>query len=253
MPDEGVPQYGGYLQMSAGEDPRSLNFLDNVSAGTGSTLQGVYDRLVRWKFEGGDPVWKEIAPGIADSWSVTDDGLTWTFKLRDDVQFHDGTPLTSADVKATFDHYVKASTGEIDFRPPARSYTGPFIETVEAPDDYTVILNLGAPAAVLLQNLSAAWVNIISKKDYDEHGPEWFVTNANGTGPYRWAPDKWERGVSFELEQGQALGLVGESASSWSATRTSGRKGFPTWTVRGTPLSLLPPCSAQPLRPRVST
>ena len=44
-PDEGVPQYGGILQLSAGEDPRSLNFLDNVAAGTGGVLQGVYDRL----------------------------------------------------------------------------------------------------------------------------------------------------------------------------------------------------------------
>ena len=60
--ESGVPQYGGYLQLSVGEDPRSLNFLDNVSAGTGSTLQGVYDRLVAWKWEGGSPVWKEIEP-----------------------------------------------------------------------------------------------------------------------------------------------------------------------------------------------
>ena len=198
-PDQGVPQYGGYLQLNAGEDPRSLNFLDNVAAGTGSTLQGVYDRLVRWEFEGGDPTWKEIAPGIADSWSISDDGKTWTFTLRDDVVFHDGTPLTSADVKATFDHYVTPG----DFRPPARSYVGPFVETVDAPDDYTVVLNLNAPAAVLLQNLSAAWANIVSKKDIDENGLEWFVTNANGTGPFRWAPDKWERGVSFELERNE--------------------------------------------------
>ena len=200
-PEEGVPQYGGYLQLSAGEDPRSLNFLDNVSAGTGGVLQGVYDRLVIWKFEGGERTWKEIAPGIADSWTVSDSGTQWTFKLRDDVVFHDGTPLTSADVKTTFDHYVKSAAGEIDFRPPARSYVGPFVETVEAPDDYTVILNLKAPAAVLLQNLSAAWANIVSAKDYEENGPEWFVTNSNGTGPFRWVPEKWERGVSFELEK----------------------------------------------------
>lgn len=196
-PDEGVPQYGGVLQLSAGEDPRSLNFLDNVAAGTGGVLQGVYDRLVIWKFEGGDPTWKEIAPGIADSWTVSDDGTQWTFKLREDVVFHDGTPLTSADVKATYEHYVTPG----DFRPPARSYVGPFVETVEAPDDYTVVLNLNAPAAVLLQNLSAAWANIISKKDLDENGIEWFVTNSNGTGPFKWVPEKWERGVSFELEK----------------------------------------------------
>ena len=196
-PDEGVPQYGGILQLSAGEDPRSLNFLDNVAAGTGGVLQGVYDRLVIWKFEGGDPTWKEIAPGIADSWTVSDDGTQWTFKLREDVVFHDGTPLTSADVKATYDHYVTPG----DFRPPARSYVGPFVETVEAPDDYTVVLNLNAPAAVLLQNLSAAWANIVSKKDIDENGLEWFITNSNGTGPFRWVPEKWERGVSFELEK----------------------------------------------------
>jgi peptide/nickel transport system substrate-binding protein len=196
-PDEGVPQYGGVLQLSAGEDPRSLNFLDNVAAGTGGVLQGVYDRLIIWKFEGGDPTWKEIAPGIADSWTVSDDGTQWTFKLREDVVFHDGTPLTSADVKATYDHYVTPG----DFRPPARSYVGPFVETVEAPDDYTVVLNLNAPAAVLLQNLSAAWANIVSKKDLDENGIEWFVTNSNGTGPFKWVPEKWERGVSFELEK----------------------------------------------------
>lgn len=196
-PDEGVPQYGGVLQLSAGEDPRSLNFLDNVAAGTGGVLQGVYDRLIIWKFEGGDPTWKEIAPGIADSWTVSDDGTQWTFKLREDVVFHDGTPLTSADVKATYEHYVTPG----DFRPPARSYVGPFVETVEAPDDYTVVLNLNAPAAVLLQNLSAAWANIVSKKDLDENGIDWFVTNSNGTGPFKWVPEKWERGVSFELEK----------------------------------------------------
>ncbi len=198
-PDEGVPQYGGVLQLSAGEDPRSLNFLDNVAAGTGGVLQGVYDRLIIWKFEGGDPTWKEIAPGIADSWTISDDGKQWTFKLREDVVFHDGTPLTSADVKATYEHYVTPG----DFRPPARSYVGPFVETIDAPDDYTVVLNLNAPAAVLLQNLSAAWANIVSKKDLDENGLEWFVTNSNGTGPFKWVPDKWERGVSFELEKNE--------------------------------------------------
>jgi peptide/nickel transport system substrate-binding protein len=196
-PESGVPQYGGYLQLSVTEDPRSLNFLDNVSAGTGSTLQGVYDRLVIWKWEGGSPVWKEIAPGIAESWTVSDDGLTWNFKLRNDVMFHDGTPLTSADVKATYDHFITFG----DYRPPARSYVGPFVESVDAPDDYTVVLHLNAPAAVLLQNLSAGWVNIASKKDIDTNGLDWFQTNANGTGPYTWAADKWERGVSFELER----------------------------------------------------
>lgn len=198
-PDEGVPQYGGVLQLSAGEDPRSLNFLDNVAAGTGGVLQGVYDRLIIWKFEGGDPTWKEIAPGIAESWTISDDGKQWTFKLREGVVFHDGTPLTSADVKATYEHYVTPG----DFRPPARSYVGPFVETVEAPDSHTVVLNLNAPAAVLLQNLSAAWANIVSKKDLDENGIEWFVTNSNGTGPFKWVPEKWERGVSFELEKNE--------------------------------------------------
>ena len=195
--ESGVPQYGGYLQLAVTEDPRSLNFLDNVSAGTGSTLQGVYDRLVAWKWEGGSPVWKEIAPGIAESWTVSDDGLTWNFKLRNDVMFHDGTPLTSADVKATYDHFITFG----DYRPPARSYVGPFVASVDAPDDYTVVLHLNAPAAVLLQNLSAGWVNIASKKDIDAGGIEWFVTNSNGTGPFTWAADKWERGVSFELER----------------------------------------------------
>jgi len=197
-PESGMPQYGGILRLSQTEDPRSLNMLDNVSSTTGSTLQGVYDRLVNWKWEGGSSTWKEIAPGIAKSWDTTNGGLTWTFKLRNDVVFHDGTPLTSADVKATLDHYNEPPS---DRRPPARSYVGNFVDTVDAPDPYTVVLNLGAPAAVLLQNLSAGWVNIVSKKDIDENGLDWFITNANGTGPYKWAADKWERGVSYELDR----------------------------------------------------
>ena len=202
-PESGMPQYGGTLRLTAGDDPRSLNFLDNVSASTGSTLQGVYDRLVNWKWEGGSNTWKEIAPGIAASWKVSDNGLTWTFKLREDVTFHNGAPLTSHDVKATYDHYVGAAKKTIDRRPPAKSYVGPFVDSVDAPDDYTVVLNLNAPAAVLLQNLSAGWANIVSKKDLDAHGVDWFIDNVNGTGPFKWMPDEWERGVGFKLERNE--------------------------------------------------
>ena len=232
--ESGVPQYGGYLQLAVTEDPRSLNFLDNVSAGTGSTLQGVYDRLVIWKWEGGSPVWKEIAPGIAESWKVSDDGLTWNFKLRNDVMFHDGTPLTSADVKATYDHFITFG----DYRPPARSYVGPFVESVDAPDDYTVVLHLNAPAAVLLQNLSAGWVNIASKKDIDTNGLDWFQSRT-------------------PTAQGPTHGLLtsgsGASVSSWNATAISGKTGCRTWMASGTRSFHRPRCSGQPLKPRQST
>ncbi|WP_344302714.1 ABC transporter substrate-binding protein [Nocardioides bigeumensis] len=83
-------------------------------------------------------------PGLATEWETSEDGLTWTFKIRDDVVFSDGEPLTSADVKFTLDRVL-------DGGPEAATWgsylTG--VESAEAPDDTTVVLTLSAPNAVL--------------------------------------------------------------------------------------------------------
>ncbi|GAA2118116.1 ABC transporter substrate-binding protein [Nocardioides bigeumensis] len=98
-----------------------------------------YDYLISYSMDDMSP-----QPGLATEWETSEDGLTWTFKIRDDVVFSDGEPLTSADVKFTLDRVL-------DGGPEAATWgsylTG--VESAEAPDDTTVVLTLSAPNAVL--------------------------------------------------------------------------------------------------------
>ena len=82
----------------------------------------------------------ELRPDLAESWTVSSDGLTYTFKLRSNVVFHDGTPLTSKDVKATFDRIRNPPAGIISIR--QALFEG--IASVEAPDPTTVVMKLKA-------------------------------------------------------------------------------------------------------------
>lgn len=194
-PEEGMPQYGGVLRLG-GFAPKILSVLDNAARETATAVSPVYDRIVRWKFEGGTKQFRTYAPALAKSWDVSADGTVWTFHLEEGVKLHDGSPLTSADVKASLDHYLNPG----DAGPPARSYVKPLVASVDAPDPQTVVLHLKGPSGVLLNNLALGWVMVVPKKFLDQ-GIEWFQTNAVGSGPYRWVPDKWERGVSHFVER----------------------------------------------------
>jgi peptide/nickel transport system substrate-binding protein len=98
-----------------------------------------YDYLISYSMDDMSP-----QPGLASEWETSEDGLTWTFTIRDDVVFSDGEPLTSADVKFTLDRVL-------DGGPEAATWgsylTG--VDSVEAPDDTTIVLTLSAPNAVL--------------------------------------------------------------------------------------------------------
>ncbi|NPV55434.1 MAG: ABC transporter substrate-binding protein [Anaerolineae bacterium] len=93
-----------------------------------------YSALVDLQLDG------TYSPDLAESWTVSDDGLVWTFTIRDGVKFSDGTPLTARDVVFTFEFYQAHE----EF-PYMNGYTYAF-DTVEAPDDRTVVLTLTTPA-----------------------------------------------------------------------------------------------------------
>ena len=88
----------------------------------------------------------EIEPVLAESYEVAEDGLTYTFKLREGVLFHDGTPLTAQDVKYTYDFYRDPAN--------ATSIAGDFtgVDTVDAPDDYTLVVNMASVNAASLSS-----------------------------------------------------------------------------------------------------
>jgi peptide/nickel transport system substrate-binding protein len=156
----------------------------------------------------------EIVPGLAESWTTSPDGLTWTFKLRRGVRFHDGTPLDAAAVKFTFDRVIDPA------HPHARSGKWSFVtgylssvKSVEAPDPRTVRLQLKYPTSSLLALLALPNCAIVSPTAFAK-APADFNTKPVGSGRYRF--ESWERGSRLVLrrhadywgEKGKAQTLV---------------------------------------------
>jgi peptide/nickel transport system substrate-binding protein len=147
----------------------------NASAELGIPLTSVYDTLVVQ-----DPVTGEILPGLARSWTLSPDGTTYTFDLRDDVRFHDGTSFEASDVIANLDYIVNPD----NHSQKAVFLLGPF-ESAEAPDDRTLVLHLSEPFPPLLDSLSQVYLGIASPEALQRWGPAEYQFHQVGTGPYR--------------------------------------------------------------------
>ena len=108
-------------------------------------------------------------------------GTEYTFKIRKDVKFHDGTPLTAHDVKATFDKIIFPPKGV----PSSRKAFFMMVDSVTAPDAYTVVFTLKFPSGAFIPSVATPFNFIYSKKDLDTHGYEWHKKNVNGSGAYK--------------------------------------------------------------------
>ncbi len=124
------------VAISSGYD--TLNFFSTESALVYDFLNFCYDSLIAY-----DDDYNAI-PRLAESWDVSDDGLDWTFHLRSDAVFNDGEPVTSADVKWTFENAVDSYMYSL--------HAGG-IESIECPDDYTVIFHCDAPKPDMLYQI----------------------------------------------------------------------------------------------------
>ena len=118
---------------------------------------------------------------VGDVPEPTNGGKTYTFKVKEGVTFHDGTPLTAQDVKATYDKIIFPPEGI----PSARKAFFNMVDSVEAPDDTTIAFNLKFPSGAFLPALATPFNWVYSKKDLDEHGYGWHANNVNGTGPFK--------------------------------------------------------------------
>ncbi|MDI6880753.1 MAG: ABC transporter substrate-binding protein [Desulfitobacteriaceae bacterium] len=144
-----------------------------------------YDRLVNFKGSSTD-----VEPSLAKSWDISADGLTWTFHLRDDVKFADGTPLDAAAVKFSFDRLLKIKKGPSD--------AFPSLENVTAVDKNTVLFKLKTVFPPFLSTLATNGGGIVNpavmkhEKDADM-GQNWLATTTAGSGAYvlaEWVPEQ---------------------------------------------------------------
>jgi peptide/nickel transport system substrate-binding protein len=184
------PRYGGILLAVIGADPPSLDPHQESTFANIELVAPLYSTLLQL-----DPYhYPNVVGDVATEWKTTPDGLTYTFKIRSGIHFHDGSPLTSADVKATYDKIISPPAGVRSVR--KNAYTE--IERVETPDASTVVFKLKFPSASLLANLASPW-NVIFPKKYLDQDPNYFKTHVLGSGPFKFKG--YTRGSTFEGER----------------------------------------------------
>jgi peptide/nickel transport system substrate-binding protein len=184
-----TPRRGGVLSRSSAPTLEPRSHQESTFANI-QLVAPLYSTLVQI-----DPYhFPKIIGDVATEWKVTPDGLTYTFKIRQGIRFHDGSPLTAADVKATYDKIVSPPAGVRSVR--KNAYTA--VASIETPDASTVVFKLKFPSASLLDNLASPW-NVIFPKKYLDKDPNHFKTNVVGSGPFKFK--SFTRGSTFEGER----------------------------------------------------
>src|SRR5262249_8381958 len=121
----------------------------------------------------------KIVPALAESWSASSDLTAYTFKLRPNVKFHDGTTLDAEAVKLSFDRVKKLGTGPVSFLGRMRE--------IQVVDPLTVRVLLTQPSATFPYGLSKIFVHGKAHARDADDGRAWFAANINGTGPFKLA------------------------------------------------------------------
>src|SRR5687768_11057651 len=137
---------GGTVRIGIGGSPDSLNPGNGLLAEAYTLYELVYDTPIKVNVDG------SFSPEIATAWEPSADGLTWTLTIRDDVVFHDGTPLTAEDVAFSIQLYK--DTPDFPYLPSYATY----FKTIEAPDPTTVVLTTKAPLGNFEANIVFMYV-----------------------------------------------------------------------------------------------
>jgi peptide/nickel transport system substrate-binding protein len=177
--------------------PDAANLDPHFTVEGGSYTVGfmVYETLVRNKVVDGK-ITGEMEPYLAKSWDISPDGLDWTFQLRDDVHFSDGSKLDAAAVKFSFDRLIKLNSGAY------ASFFGP-LKSAEVVDPLTVRLTLSEPYVPFLSVLATYGGGIVNPKVIDNEkagdlAADYLAANMAGSGPY--VLKEWTRGQQLVLE-----------------------------------------------------
>jgi peptide/nickel transport system substrate-binding protein len=171
-----APKRGGILKFAVSAEPPNYDCHGATSFAFIHPVRPHYNTLL--KFD--EPNYPTVKGDLAQSWQVSPDGLTYTFRLKPNIKFHDGTPMTSADVKATYERIANPPQGVVSIRKAAYSDIG----AIETPDPQTVVFKLKARNASMLTNFASPWDCIYSaaKLKQDAKFPE---KNVLGTGPFK--------------------------------------------------------------------
>lgn len=177
------PVSGGTLIWGHSETTQNLDMHQTGTASTGRLLQNVHSSIVTVDKD------LNVIPNLAESFDQSDDGLTYTFKLRPGVKFHNGKEMTSADVKYSFERCKDPATGAVNFE------VFNNVASIETPDDMTVVITMSTINAPFLSRLAENGAGVIMPEGSgDVQG-----TTPIGAGPFKFV--RREFGNEVELER----------------------------------------------------
>lgn len=200
---EKCPVQGGTLRTAMAGAPPTLDWTTSFAAQTRDMGVYVYESLVTIDAN------YDVAPQLASSWAPSADGRTYTFQLRKGVKFHDGSPMTAADVAASFNRFLELSPRKADLK---------MVKATRAVDDYTFEVTLSEPSAAFVPLLAypGPAVAVMPKKIITGVAAGKLPTSGViGTGPYRlveWIPDKHvhlQRFADYSPSPGAPSGYAG--------------------------------------------
>lgn len=177
---------GGTVRIATGGAPDSLNPGNGLLAESYDLYELVYDTPIALTAEG------EYVPELATSWEVSDDGLTWTLQIVDGAMFHDGTPLTSEDIKYTLELY--RDTTDFPYMP---SYPDVFT-AIEAPSPTELVITTEEPVGNFESRM--LFMYVLPKHIWEEQDDPIAFENEEmvGSGPFELTA--FEQGTSIELD-----------------------------------------------------
>lgn len=174
-----APASGGTVRVALASEPDNLDPMLSAATDTSAVMMNVFEGLLGFDDKG------NFIPAIAESHSISDDRLSYTFKLKKGITFHDGKPCTAKDVKYTYEKLAGLSGGEA-----LSSTLSKNLAKVETPDDYTVVLTLREMDAGFLSKAILS----ITEENYENNS-----TQPIGTGPFKFV--EYIQGQKLVLEK----------------------------------------------------
>ena len=183
-------EYKDTLVYALNTDVQSLDPQIQNDTTSEQVVKMLYNTLLKFQDDG------TVVGDLAESWSVSEDKLTWTFNLKQGVKFHNGKELTSADVKATFDRALNAEAGGLRTTEIIKMFTA-----VEAPDPYTVTITTDGPYGPMESLMCNMSLGIMDADYIEQYGLDLgtSVEGENGTGPFKVV--SWERDQEIVVER----------------------------------------------------
>src|SRR5262245_59488926 len=169
------PKRGGTLNFAISAETPHYDCHGSDTFATLHFAAPFYSTLLKFNLD----KYPQVMGDLADSWTISPDMMTYTFKLHKSLMCHDGTPMTPADVKASYERLRNPPAGVVSTRKATFSDIG----EITTPDDSTVVFKMKAVNAAMLEHFASPWNCIYSAKDLaaDPRAP---LTKINGTGPF---------------------------------------------------------------------